>query len=478
MAASIASLASTAGLPRALVDLRHQATHNELPSLAVLRSGAGMALHWLEESYWKQQSHCIVIGQSKINETLRAYIQLHIEAAQLAHTNQMHIHNGDDEDDSDKEEVDQDANDNKTPLGGGKPSSSGYNAAEAKKQRKALLTELKSKVPQASMHLLLPVLFDAYTTVDNINNNNSIGIALTVVLDHLSTHWPSLCPVLFKTATSQLCQMSSSTTTLISSNDDRSNNESDVSIEASIKWIQRFILEIPKEKEKEPKGWRPNQEQLLHVAHSMMKTLLIINCSASSYRNPSSSLLLKDSLMRCMADVVMCLEKNHPGNQRLLIQWNQLCIENKGVNEDSDLIVGDAVVEQLKQNLEKVLKGKAAAAGGGKSSSSVVDGGERRRWRRVDHQQQKECAIGMVPSIFDDNGEVPLLDCEVGDVKVRVRRRMEGGTGGVVMKREEGHIQEEEASGGIADDHGGEYNADGGGEERAQKYRRLTVDAL
>jgi hypothetical protein len=37
VAASVASLASVAGLPRILVDLRHEATHNELPSLAALR---------------------------------------------------------------------------------------------------------------------------------------------------------------------------------------------------------------------------------------------------------------------------------------------------------------------------------------------------------------------------------------------------------------------------------------------------------
>ncbi len=33
-----------AGLPRILVDLRHEATHNELPSLAALRWGAALAV--------------------------------------------------------------------------------------------------------------------------------------------------------------------------------------------------------------------------------------------------------------------------------------------------------------------------------------------------------------------------------------------------------------------------------------------------
>ncbi len=52
VAVSVASLASAAGLPRLLVDLRHEATHNELPSLQVLRLAAQQALAWLRANYW------------------------------------------------------------------------------------------------------------------------------------------------------------------------------------------------------------------------------------------------------------------------------------------------------------------------------------------------------------------------------------------------------------------------------------------
>lgn len=40
-ARSIASIATRIGLPQWLVELRHAATHEELPSLELLRSGAG-----------------------------------------------------------------------------------------------------------------------------------------------------------------------------------------------------------------------------------------------------------------------------------------------------------------------------------------------------------------------------------------------------------------------------------------------------
>ena len=52
VAHSVANLAAAAGVPRLLVDLRHEATHNELPSLPVLRLGVQQALEWLENNYW------------------------------------------------------------------------------------------------------------------------------------------------------------------------------------------------------------------------------------------------------------------------------------------------------------------------------------------------------------------------------------------------------------------------------------------
>ncbi|GAA5872576.1 hypothetical protein JCM1840_004841 [Sporobolomyces johnsonii] len=51
-ARSIAALAAQLGLPLWFVELRHQATHEELPALPVLRDGARQALDWLYTHYW------------------------------------------------------------------------------------------------------------------------------------------------------------------------------------------------------------------------------------------------------------------------------------------------------------------------------------------------------------------------------------------------------------------------------------------
>ncbi|KAF5025906.1 hypothetical protein F66182_2025 [Fusarium sp. NRRL 66182] len=53
---SMYSIAKTIGLPATFVELRHQSTHEQLPSLAKLRTAAKKALLWIWDYYWKHLS--------------------------------------------------------------------------------------------------------------------------------------------------------------------------------------------------------------------------------------------------------------------------------------------------------------------------------------------------------------------------------------------------------------------------------------
>ena len=59
------------GLPRILVDVRHEASHNELPSLALLRLAAGSALTWLAHSYWQAQADHVTLRKAQIVELIK-----------------------------------------------------------------------------------------------------------------------------------------------------------------------------------------------------------------------------------------------------------------------------------------------------------------------------------------------------------------------------------------------------------------------
>lgn len=50
------AIAKSVGLPATFVELRHQATHEQLPSLTKLRSAARKALAWVWEYYWQHLS--------------------------------------------------------------------------------------------------------------------------------------------------------------------------------------------------------------------------------------------------------------------------------------------------------------------------------------------------------------------------------------------------------------------------------------
>ena len=56
-AQSIGAIAERIGLPQWLVQVRHSATHEELPSLEVCRDASAIALGWLDQHYWQPTLH-------------------------------------------------------------------------------------------------------------------------------------------------------------------------------------------------------------------------------------------------------------------------------------------------------------------------------------------------------------------------------------------------------------------------------------
>lgn len=56
---SMYQVAKEIDLPASFVELRHQATHEDLPSLVVLRRATARALEWLWDYYWQHQGETI-----------------------------------------------------------------------------------------------------------------------------------------------------------------------------------------------------------------------------------------------------------------------------------------------------------------------------------------------------------------------------------------------------------------------------------
>jgi ribosomal biogenesis protein LAS1 len=68
------SIAKTIGLPATYVELRHQATHEELPSLPKLRTATQKALRWIWDYYWV---HLTV--DSPVNDDCKGFLKKLVE---------------------------------------------------------------------------------------------------------------------------------------------------------------------------------------------------------------------------------------------------------------------------------------------------------------------------------------------------------------------------------------------------------------
>ncbi|XP_049931971.1 uncharacterized protein LOC116246732 isoform X4 [Nymphaea colorata] len=67
---SIAKAAEKIGLPRMLIDIRHESSHRGLPSLQLLRLAIDKALNWLQDYYWERQLKAMLDIFKGINSSL------------------------------------------------------------------------------------------------------------------------------------------------------------------------------------------------------------------------------------------------------------------------------------------------------------------------------------------------------------------------------------------------------------------------
>ncbi|PON59578.1 LOW QUALITY PROTEIN: Las1-like, partial [Trema orientale] len=75
---SIAVAADAIGMPRTLIDIRHEGSHRELPALQIVRRASVKALDWLKSYYWEPQKKAIPFqGDSTIKIRKRIKSKLH-----------------------------------------------------------------------------------------------------------------------------------------------------------------------------------------------------------------------------------------------------------------------------------------------------------------------------------------------------------------------------------------------------------------
>ncbi|KAK6137210.1 hypothetical protein DH2020_029047 [Rehmannia glutinosa] len=94
---SIGEAADAIGIPRMLIDIRHEGSHRDLPSLQLVRLASKKALDWLVSYYWEPQEMAIPIQNNQtanlrkeIKRRLRE-VALCLKVKQMAKSNSSHV---------------------------------------------------------------------------------------------------------------------------------------------------------------------------------------------------------------------------------------------------------------------------------------------------------------------------------------------------------------------------------------------------
>lgn len=140
VAGSVAKNADSAGLHPMLVDIRHEATHNNVPSLHMLRLAASHSLSWLYSNYWSAQSDRTSAAASESLNVLERLLLNQSARAAVSAPSGLSSQQSDSEAD------------------GPDPSDAGMSPAALKKQQKALLGELRPIIPSSHAADLAHVL--------------------------------------------------------------------------------------------------------------------------------------------------------------------------------------------------------------------------------------------------------------------------------------------------------------------------------
>ena len=170
VAGSVAKHAEAAGLHPMLVDIRHEATHNHMPSLHLLRLAVSHALTWLAENYWAAQAQHTASSRQNVAATLAELWQNQRARAAIARSAQAQpAAASTSDDDSDAAAT----NDSVSVL-----PPADLSAAALKRAQRAVLGTIRNVIPEGSAADLAHILVAASSTVLMVGTSQQRGASV------------------------------------------------------------------------------------------------------------------------------------------------------------------------------------------------------------------------------------------------------------------------------------------------------------
>ncbi|XP_024022371.1 pre-rRNA-processing protein las1 isoform X3 [Morus notabilis] len=392
---SIAVAANAIGMPRTLIDIRHEGSHRELPALQIVRGASITALDWLKSYYWEPQKKAIPFqGDSTTKIRKRIKSKLHELAFCL----------------NAKESLQSSS----SPLKGKRNKKQ---ITKVIKHLVGLFSSCSSEVVSALLDLLLMALSSSHSMEPSVDAE--IGPSTETLLDEwklpikkISNKEPEVLAALLKEVLDVIEShenMKYETGTECLTLSDNGRDVRRVEYLASLfAWLVQILKELKPRRHKDSAAKTKSSSAESTISKALLMQLLrkCLALSAPGNKHLMDSALYITQLIGCN-HLMKKLNKLSS-----LVSSNSEIIEDKSsLFNSKSLIQRDESISQAAKKLEliKHLRMKRKVA-----NAADDDMGNSRRW--AVSTSWIPCPIGMLPNSVGSSGCLPVLDCK-GDQK-------------------------------------------------------------
>lgn len=373
---SIADAANAIGIPRMLIDIRHESSHRNLPSLNIVRLASVKALDWLKSYYWEPQKNSLPFntdGSTNIKEEIKS--RLHELASQLT-----------------------------TKQGSEPPSKKAKRSKKQVKRTLLVLVQLYSSFPMEVVAMMLEFLCISGGDEAGPVDCSKISASAADIWKLLVTRIASKEPEFLLMILSELLQM-------IGTRETRALETGLYRLSASQYKAENRLLEylsslVPWLIDRLKKGKGPSKigsgdKNLMEL----LRKCLLVSYPGNTHLSESAILLAQ---MLGNENLVIKLKKL--SNLRLpSITYAEECSSLPGV--EKILYEQEVSISEAAKKLE-LLKLRRAKGNSGNTTAMPASAREREStWKEAEFWNA--CPIGMLPRVLGSTSVLPVLDPQI-----------------------------------------------------------------
>ncbi|KAI3990042.1 hypothetical protein MKX01_013528 [Papaver californicum] len=373
---SIADAANAIGIPRMLIDIRHESSHRNLPSLNMVRLASVKALDWLKSYYWEPQKNSLPFnmdGSSNIKEEIKS----------ILHELAFHL---------------------TTKQGSEPPSKKAKRSKKQVKRTLLVLVQLYSSFPMEVVAVMLEILCNSGGEEVGPVDYSKISASATHIWKLIVTRFVSKEPEFLLMILNRLLEMIETRETRaletglyrLSALQYKAENRLLEYLSSMVPWLIDRL-----KKGKGPSKMSSGDENLMEL----LRKCLLVSYPGNTHLSESAVLLAQ---MLGNENVVKKLKKL--SNLRLpSITYAEECSSLPGV--EKILFEQEVSISEAAKKVE-LLKLRRAKGNSRNTTAQPASTREKESTWKV-AEFWNTCPIGMLPRVLGSTGVLPVLDPQI-----------------------------------------------------------------